>query len=160
MNKGTRSHSFNLVFTILLLGIFAMAAIFVAVLGAKIYANSAEKLQANFDTRTSIVYLSEKIRTSAGAGGVSVQELEGVGDALVLTEAVDGKTYESWIYVRDGELCESTVSAGATVLPAAGQRIMTLKSFSAEVVDGGVTLQVRTADGQTAWTFISGRVDG
>ena len=38
---------------------FAMSALFVAAIGANVYANSAKKMQSNYDTRTSIVYLAE-----------------------------------------------------------------------------------------------------
>jgi len=166
MNNRPAKHSFNLVFTVLLLGIFAMAAVFVAVLGARVYANSAQKMQDNFDTRTSLVYLSEKIRTSEGAGSVSVKPLDGAGDALVIAQELNGARYESWIYIYEGNLMESPlVAEGSPVIPQAGQEIMPLRSFTAEVKDGGVWLSVETepaaedGTGQTARTFISGRTD-
>lgn len=144
-----------MMFTVLLLGLFALTAIFVAVMGVKVYANSAEKMQANFDTRTSIVYLSEKIRTCPD-DGFSVRELNGA-TALVLSEEVDGHNYESWLFVADGKLCECTVSEGGTILPGAAQHIMPLESFDAQLVSGGIELTVVTAAGDRDTTFISGR---
>ncbi|MDR1815335.1 MAG: DUF4860 domain-containing protein [Clostridiales Family XIII bacterium] len=159
MNNRSGRHSFNLVFTILLLGIFALAAIFVAVLGAKVYANSAEKLQDNFDTRTSLVYLTEKVRT-AGGGSVEVIALDGTGDtALVIPQEIDGTVYESWIYIYEGELCESVIAQGSQMLPAAGQKIMPLKSFMAAADEDGVTILVETASGRTADAFVGRRTD-
>ena len=152
---GKKRHSVNIMFTVLLLGLFALTAIFVAVMGVKVYASSAEKMQANFDTRTSIVYLSEKIRTCPD-DGFSVRELNGAA-ALVLSEEVGGNVYESWLFVSDGQLCESTVSSGDTILPAAAQHIMPLESFDARLVSGGIELTVVTAAGDTNTTFISGR---
>lgn len=142
-------------FTVLLLCIFALAAIFVAVLGAKVYANSAEKLQANFDTRTSIVYLSEKIRTCPG-DDYDVRELNGT-KALVLSQEINGTTYESWIYVHNEELCEAVVTAGDTPGTAGGQQIMPLASLDAELTDGGIRISVVTTENQESTTFISGR---
>jgi hypothetical protein len=144
-----------MMFTVMLLCIFALAAIFVAVLGAKVYANSAEKLQANFDTRTSIIYLSEKIRTCPG-DAYDVRELNG-STALVLSQEVGGTTYESWIYVDKEKLCEAVVTAGDTVSTAGGQQIMGLKSLDAELVDGGIRITVLTPEDQESTTFISGR---
>ena len=152
---GKKRHSVNMVFTILLLGIFALAAIFVAVMGAKVYANSAEKMQANFDTRTSLVYLSEKIRTNPG-GNFQVREL-GDAQALVLTEEIAGAVYESWVYVSGDKLCETTVAQGDTVLPGLGQQIMDLKSFDVALKDGGVEITVLTIEGDSDTTFIYGR---
>ena len=152
---GKKSHSVNLIFTVLLLGIFALAAIFVAVMGAKVYANSADKLHANFDTRTSIIYISEKIRTNAG-DNYSVREING-SPAIVLTENMDDMAFESWIFVADERLCEITVVKGDTVMPGAAQQIMDLKSLDARIKNGGIEITVVTIAGNVNSTFISGR---
>jgi len=152
---GKKKHSVNMLFTILLLGIFAMAAIFVAVMGARVYANSADKMQANFDTRTSIVYLSEKIRTNPG-DNYDVRDLNGI-NALVLTQEIGGQAYESWIFIFNDKLCEITVKAGDVVVPNVAQQIMDLRFFSAEIKDGGIELSVLTIAGDKNSTFISKR---
>jgi len=152
---GKKKHSVNMMFTILLLGIFALSAVFVAIMGAKVYANSADKMQANFDTRTSLVYLTEKIRTCPG-DNYSVREVDG-SPALVLSETVGGKVYESWVFVSNDELCEATVSQGDTVAPAAAQKIMELKSLDAAIKDGGIEISVETVEGDQNTTFIAGR---
>ena len=153
---GKKKHSINIIFTVLLLGVFALTAVFVAIMGVSVYSHNAEKLQANFDTRTSLVYLSEKIRTNPG--GFSVREIEG-GDALVLTEEVNGTFYESWIFVTNGRLCELTVIQGDTVLPATAQQIMDLTSFDAVLKDGGVEISVETLAGDRSTTFVYGRAE-
>ena len=152
---GKKNHSINMMFTILLLGIFALTAIFVAVMGASVYANSADKLQANFDTRTSLVYLSEKIRTNPD-DSFDVRDLYGA-TALVLTEEISEQTFESWIFVENERLCEVTVAKGDTVVPAVAQQIMSLKSFDAQLKDGGIELTIVTMANETHSTFISGR---
>ena len=153
---GKKKHSVNIIFSILLLGIFALTAVFVAVMGARVYANSADKLQANFDTRTSLVYLSEKIRTNPG--GFSVREVEGA-DALVLNEEIGGVFYETWIFVNNDRLCELTLARGSKVLPATAQQIMDLRTFEAELKDGGVEISVETVAGDRSTTFVYGRAE-
>jgi len=152
---GKKNHSINMMFTILLLGIFALTAIFVAVMGAKVYANSADKLHANFDTRTSIVYLSEKIRTSAG-DNYDVREVDG-NTALVLTEEIGDYVFESWIFVHNDRLCEITIMPGDMVLPGTAQQIMDLRSLDAQLKNGGIEITVVTVAGDTNSTFIKGR---
>jgi len=152
---GKKNHSINMMFTILLLGIFALTAIFVAVMGANVYANSAEKLQANFDTRTSLVYLSEKIRTNP-SDDYDVREVGG-NTAIVLTERVGDFVFESWIFVANERLSEATIMQGDTVIPGAAQQIMDLKSLDAKKRDGGIEITVVTLAGDTNTTFISGR---
>ncbi|MCL2492565.1 MAG: DUF4860 domain-containing protein [Clostridiales bacterium] len=159
---GRKSHSMNLVFVILLLGVFAIAAVFTAVLGAKIYESGTQKMQDNFDMRTSVIYLSEKIRTAGSAGDISTRDLPGIGKALVISETVNGQGFESWIFVADGQLCESVVAAGDTPLPGAAQQIMPLTSFQVTKESGGVSLTVVTAPGasgspQTISTFLAER---
>ena len=144
-----------MLFTILLLGIFALCAVFVAVMGVKVYANSADKMSANFDTRTSLVYLSEKIRSNPGQ--VDVRRL-GETKALVLTENINDTDYESWVFVYDDRLCETTIRSGDKVLPDAAQQIMDLKEFDATITDSGVSLTVLTVAGNRDTTFISTRV--
>ena len=152
---GKRNHSINMMFTILLLGIFALTAIFVAVMGATVYANSAEKLHANFDARTSIVYLSEKIRTSAG-DNYDVREVDG-NTALVLTEKIGDVVFESWIFVNNDRLCEITIIQGGTVVPGVAQQIMNLKALDAQLKNGGIEITVVTVADDVTSTFISGR---
>ncbi|MDR1042541.1 MAG: DUF4860 domain-containing protein [Clostridiales Family XIII bacterium] len=129
---GKRKHIVNVMFTLLLLGVFALTAIFVAVLGAQVYRSSAEKMQANFDTRTSLVYISEKVRQSTGTN-FEVRDIGGQS-ALVITEEYDnGRTYETWMYVYDGKLHETTVVAGSGMEPGTGQAIMDMKSMDFNV---------------------------
>ena len=144
-------------FTIALLCIFALSAIFVATMGAKVYENSAGKLQENFETRTSLVYLSEKIRTCS-EGTADVRDLDG-NNALVITTKYEGSTYESWIYVYEGQLREATKAEGITLDPRAGQVIMELSDLTLEKTNKGVTISVTTTEGHTHTTTISRRVD-
>jgi len=144
-----------MMFTILLLGIFALTAVFVSVMGAKVYANSADKMHANFDTRTSLVYLSEKIRTCP-SDNFSVRDLNGAA-ALVLQEEINDTVYESWVFVANDRLCEVTIIQGDAVTPGAAQQIMDLKSLEATLKDGGIEITVTTIAGDRDTTFIYGR---
>ena len=145
-----------MMFTVMLLCIFTLSAISVAVLGVRIYSNSANKLQANFDTRTSIVYLSEKMRTCPG-DAFDVRDMEG-SQAIVLSEERDGTVYESWIYAKDDSLCEAISMQGQVPGHAGALKIMPLSSLEAEAADGGIWISVKTPDGQEAKTFICGRL--
>ena len=146
-----------MMFTIALLCLFAMSAFFVAAIGAEVYENSAKKLQENFDARASIVYVSEKIR-ACSEGTADVRELEG-NSAIVISSTYDGRVHESWIYIHDGHLFEATKSAGVTLDPKAGQRIMPLNDLSAEKSDTGIEISITTDAGYTLSTMIARRID-
>jgi hypothetical protein len=153
---GRKKHFINLIFTLTLLGVFALAAVLVAVMGAQVYQHSANNMQANFDTRTSLVYMSEKIR-QCPQDGISVGKIEG-GDALILAEEYDGEKYESWIYVHKGALHEVLVPAGSPVNSGDGQNIMDINKL--EISDDGtlLTITVENPDGEKDSLSLSRRV--
>lgn len=124
---GEKKHSINIVFTLALLGIFALSALFVAVLGAQVYGRTAEQMDDNYSTRTSLIYMTEKIRQCPGKN-VSISEVDGK-QALVLTQKIDGKTYESWIFNANGKLKEVMVPKGDKVKALDGQEIMDINDF-------------------------------
>jgi hypothetical protein len=132
-------------FTITLLGVFALAALFVAVMGAQVYAHSADKMQANFDTRTSLVYIAEKVRQCPGEN-FSIEQLDGA-DALVLREQHEDRDYESWIYVYDEKMYEVLIASGNTVSPGDGEAIMDLKSMKVEYDGSLLTITVENPEG-------------
>jgi hypothetical protein len=142
---GKKKHIVNLMFTVTLLGVFALTALLVAVMGAQVYAHSADKLQANFDTRTSLVYISEKFRQCQGER----YRIEQVGDssALVLTEQYDGEDYESWIYAHGGTMYELLIKSGTPVTQGDGQRIMDLQSMRIEEEGELLTVTVVNSKG-------------
>ena len=145
---GKKKHIVNMLFTVLLLGVFALAAIFVAVIGAEVYQSSSIKMQANFDTRTSLVYIAEKVRQSASTD-FDVREVAG-NDALVITEIYDDeREYETWIYVADGKLNEATVTKGTEVDRRKGQSIMDMNSMDFEVSGNLVTITIENTNGET-----------
>jgi hypothetical protein len=155
-------NSINLMFTVMLLAIFALSAIFVAMMGARVYSAGAASMQENYDTRTSLAYLSEKLR-SENSDSVSVTEVAG-SQAISIREdyTTDGYSYETIIFVYDGKLREVMVakdsaSAKPDFEPANAPSIMTLKKLSLNESEKGITLTVTTADGLTESAYISWR---
>jgi hypothetical protein len=146
-------------FTVALLGVFALAAIFVAVLGAQVYRSSAQKMQSNFDTRTSLVYIAEKVRQNAGED-YSVRDLNG-NSALVLTEQYESqgkqKDYETWIYVANGKLYEALIQAGKAPNAGEGQSIMDMERMDFSLDGALLTVTVRNDSGDTESITLSRR---
>ncbi|MDR2157426.1 MAG: DUF4860 domain-containing protein [Clostridiales Family XIII bacterium] len=152
---GKRRHVVNLMFTITLLGVFALSALSVAVIGAQVYAHSADRLRANFDTRTSLVYIAEKFRQCPG-GRYAIEKV-GDSDALVLTEQYGGQDYESWIYAHDGKMYELFVKSGNRVSPGDGQQIMTLRSMTMKRDGALLIVTVVNSGGNEESLTLSGR---
>lgn len=152
---GEKKHTINLVFTIALLGIFALSALFVAVLGAQVYGRTAEKMDENYSSRTSLVYITEKIRQCPGKD-ISIEDVEG-NQALVLTQEIDGAKYESWIFEADHKLREVMVPAGTPVSAIDGQAIMDVNLFSLGLEDDLLKIIVFDKNGGENTVMISVR---
>lgn len=150
MKHGTRqnNHIVDLLFTLALLCVFAASSLLIVMIGANVYQGTVRGMDRNYDMRTSLSYVSEKLRQNDVAGGVYVSELEGC-NALVLVHDFGGSVYETWIYSYDGELRELLVKQGTATCDA-GRKIMSLGSFHAALADGLVTIDVTAANGQTA----------
>jgi hypothetical protein len=154
--------SINLMFTVMLLAIFALSAIFVAMMGARVYSTGAESMKENYDTRTSLGYLSEKVRSKNG-DSINVIEVAG-SQALSIREdyTTDGYSYETIIFVYDGKLREVMVSkdsesAKPDFEAANAPSIMELGKLGLDESEKGITMTVTTADGLTESAYISWR---
>lgn len=150
---GEKKHSINLVFTLALLGIFALSALFVAVLGAQVYGRTADQMNDNYNTRISLVYITEKIRQCPGKD-IDIKEVED-SQALVLTQKIDGKEYESWIFTSDGKLREVMVPKGEKVNASDGQDIMEINNFSLERKGNLLDINVFDEYGESSTVTIS-----
>lgn len=142
MNLPKRKYSWQVLLSLLLLCLFTAAALMVVVFGARVYKNSVAGAKENFDRRTAVSYLAEKVRQFDTAGAVSVLPL-GDGDALVLNQSLDAGDYATWIYLYDGSLREVMAPAGAAPQPESGQKILPLTQLRIEKV-GDSALRVST----------------
>ena len=123
-----KKHYINIIFVITLLCMFAFTALSVAVMGARVYSHSAENMKANYETRTSLVYISEKIKQSP-RWKYDIRKV-GAADALVLKGAIGDEDVESWIFESGGQLKEAVLPAGTQATASDGNKIMTVRSMT------------------------------
>ncbi|WP_312645613.1 DUF4860 domain-containing protein [Hydrogenoanaerobacterium sp.] len=135
--KQEKGHVVDLLFTLALFCVFATSALLVVLLGANVYKQTVAGMTQNYNTRTSIAYLAEKIRQNDVANGVKLGEVDGA-DALILEQKVGESTYQTWIYSSGGKLCEVMVAGGTQVKAADGQPIMELENLQIEQDEQGM----------------------
>ena len=123
-----KQHITDIIFMLSLFCVFAVLALLVVVLGANVYQKISGGMEENYQARSSVTYLTEKIRQNDVQNGISVQEVAGE-DALVLTRTVQERTYETWIYFYENSLYEVTVLAGSAVSPGNGQAVTSLSGL-------------------------------
>ena len=154
--------SINMMFTIMLLAIFSLSLILVAIIGAQVYSSNADRMQQNYDSRTSLLYIGEKLRCQE-AENVTIEEISGT-ETLVITTYANGyitTDYETLIYVHDGKLKELVLvkdpSGERNFEPATGTPIMALTDLTLTKSDKGILIKVVTESGSKKETFIGWR---
>lgn len=157
--KQHSGHLVDILFTLALFCVFAVCALMVVVMGADVYSKSVDDMQQNFDARTSLSYISTKLRQGDSASyATAVQQMADGTQALVLEQNIDGVGYRTWIYSYDGQLREIFTLAELLPAPDEGQPIMELPSLTIQQHPTGL-LELTTQDttGQQSQLFYSPR---
>jgi hypothetical protein len=129
-----RKHTIDTVFVICLLLLFVLSALSVIAIGASIYKKNVGNMADNSAHRIACAYVTEKVRQADKEGRIDVEEVFGE-NALVLSEEVNGTTYNTYIYDYDGQLMELFARADlGSFYPQSGQKIMSIGSFDVEQV--------------------------
>lgn len=126
-----KNHVIDFLFPIALFFVFATSALIVVLLSANSYQTTTQKADNNYMTRTSISYVTEKIRQNDNGGQVAVAEFDG-GPALVLTQERAGNRYCTYIYEHEGTLRELFTKVGVPATRGDGLAIMDVVGFSVE----------------------------
>ena len=109
-------------FVFLLLGIFALFAVMLVMLGARAYHSTVESGAVHGDGRVLESYLVNAVRADDALGAVSVQEINGM-DVLKISADYAGTGYDKWIYCWNGSLRELFVDSEFEFDPDSGEII-------------------------------------
>lgn len=123
--------------TIFILGIFALASLFLTNIGVKVYKNIVITNNNNFELRTSLSYIATKIRQADTMGEVYLTKKDGT-DVLVIGEWIDGNKYETLIYYYNGFLCEHYREAETEYTLDYGMEMIQIADFSMKQDEGGM----------------------
>lgn len=112
--KQEKHYIVDLLFVLALFGVFAVSALALVNIGADVYRHTVTDMSTNYETRTSVSYLTEKIRQNDTNGTVSVTTLNTV-PALMLCSEVDDAQYVTYLYLYEGKLKELFMREGAVL---------------------------------------------
>lgn len=126
-----RKHMIDFLFPIALFFVFALSALTVILLAARIYQDTTENSSLNYTSRTCLSYISEKVHQNDLQGSVSLGSFDGC-DALIMEQRHDGETYCTYIYTYDNELKELFIKEGAEASASSGRTILEVENFSIE----------------------------
>jgi hypothetical protein len=138
--------------------VYATCALLLCVIGADIYRGAADTMQQGYNQRTSVLYVTEKIRKNDSEGATRIDSVNGT-DALVLTEQLGDRNFETWLFVQDNTLYEGVFEQGVEPKVELCQPIMPMNSLTARMgggtqageTDGSlISLSFSMTDGKTA----------
>lgn len=165
--KQERHFIVDILFVLALFGVFTISALMLVTIGSEVYRHTVDDMGSNYETRTSVAYITEKIRqndyiladeTTSITENISISTLAGE-PALMLTQNINSETYCTYLYLHEGYLKELFMKSGSYLgdnTLAAGQNIMELSAFTMEqTADNLLSLQLTTPGGETHKIFVS-----
>ncbi len=127
--RAGRGHVISGFFVFCLIGLFAVLATTLTLVGINAYRSVYEASAGNSEGQIALSYLRGKVRAYDGAGRVVVETMDGL-DVLCLRETIDGEMYETRIYCADGGLREYFCAVGDAFDPSLGEGLTELRSLA------------------------------
>ncbi len=135
-----------------MIGIMLLCALSVTLLGAKIYSTSVQKADSAYALRTSLAYISQRVRRAETAQAVTVEGQ----DCIALGASEGGLNIETLIFARGGMLCEKTVVAGEERSLTGGQALLALEELELTEKDGLIYISAQSG-GRSSELIIRGK---
>lgn len=155
LKKRNNEHIIDIFFTLALFCALAASLLTVVILGANVYSSTVDEMQHNFEVRTTLGYVSGKIRQNDIADSVTIGQIENV-DALIMSQQIYDSRYLTYIYFYDGALYEVFAGEDVKVSLSSGQKIMEISDFSFEEPQKGVfRLSCTDSNGKKEHALIS-----
>lgn len=124
----TKRLSLDLVVVVALFCLYTGSALILCAIGVQVYRGTAETMRQNYDERTSILYISEKVHHYDTEGSIRIDKVKG-NDALVLIEKRNDRVFETWLFIQDGILYEGLFIQGTAPDIHLCQAILPMKSM-------------------------------
>lgn len=123
----------DILFVLSLFALFAISSVVLILFGADIYKKTVSRMDSNYASRTSVAYITEKIRQSDQYDSISIDNSLGY-ERLMMTEDINGITYANSLYEYDGFLYELFARTDIYLPIDAGQSVIAIKDLKFELV--------------------------
>lgn len=153
--KIRRRHVIDLLFPIALFLVLAASSLFLVILAANVYQKSVAWEESNYESRTCLSYVTEKIRQNDENGGVAVGTFDGV-PCLMLYRTFGEQSYVTYLYSYEGQLRELFVQEGVSMKASDGQGILAVDNFTvAQQEEGIFRISCMDEDGKESFTYVA-----
>lgn len=151
-----RKHQIELLLPIMLFFVFTLSALIVILFAARVYQNTIDEANMNYNANTSLSYVREKIRQHDTPGAITVTEFDHC-QAIRVSEDINGEEYVTYIYQYAGALRELFIKAGNedTMTASSGVKILPIRLFYVNVEnDHLLSFTCTDAKGQKASAYV------
>ena len=121
-------HMTDQMFLVILFAVFAVCAFSLSMIGANIYSHTASVMNEDYEERIDISYVTEKIRQWDEKDSIEIGSFHG-RTALIHTEKINGKKYNTYLYQEKGALRELMVKRRSGYNNDAGRKDRGSKRF-------------------------------
>ncbi len=149
---GNKQHSIDILFMLSLFCVFALCSVVLIIFGADIYQDTVDKTNENYLERTSVAYLTEKLRQTDIAQSVSIIHSDGI-DMLSIESQIEDQIYSTRLYEYNGYLYECFSRSDIVLAPDAGQAIFEIQQLNFNFVTPSLLLITFENDKQEPVSF-------
>ena len=153
MKKQTyQQHMIDILFVLSLFCVFAVSSALLILFGADIYKKTVQQMENNYSSRTSIAYITEKIRQSDIEHAIKIISQDDT-QILMLTNIINNVPYATSLYEYDGYLYELFARTDLKLPLDAGQPIMELHSLSFSQIEPNILEITLSIDNESIQTI-------
>ncbi len=127
--------SLSTIAALLLFAVFAVGVLAVLFGGAKAYNRITERERQSYNLRTSSQYVMTKLRQAESPQAIKIVPF-GEGEALQISQTVEGKEYATRIYCHNGWLMELFAAADGDFSAADGEPVLNISDLSVGLENG------------------------
>lgn len=148
-------HMVDVLFVLTLFFVFALSSLTLVILGANVYRTTVDHMSNNFNTRTSYAFVTQKFRQQDNEGMVTIGEFDG-HEAVILSEAVGGTLYNTYLYESDGYLCELLARADVNLGADSGSKVIKINDYSVKKINDKLyQFSIDPVEGEKVSIYIS-----
>lgn len=129
-------HAITTFFYLTLFGIFVLLMLLLLLSSAEVYQASVAGTEENYQLRTTMSYLTTKLRQHDARDRVSLGKL-GDCPAICLKDTISDRDYTTYIYLDGQELKELFAASELSADPLMGTTLTSLKAFDFQELSDG-----------------------
>lgn len=154
-SRASHGHVISGFFVFCLIGMFAVLATTLTLVGIRAYRNVNSASVGNSEGQIALSYLQNKIHAYDREQGVALKRFDGM-DVLCLRETIEGETYETRIYGAAGSLREYFCDQEDEFDAEMGEPLTDIASLSINAETPKLlAVNIGQLDGQTHMTHVA-----